>query len=400
MNDLRAALFAIPLPDEADAQRRTWEVVLAAYAEREPLPRRRRLLRPVLALAVVAAVVAAALSPPGRAVGDWIHDRVAGEPGAEPALVRLPAPGMLLVTSDRGAWIVHADGTKRLLGDYDGASFSPRGLFVVATDGHRVVALEPDGDPRWSLARPGRVGDARWAPTPGFRIAYREGDSLRVVGGNGSGDRLLARDVAPIAPAWLPRAGRTVLAYARADGVVRAVDVDSGEELFRTPGIPGIREILWTPGGRIATLTRSELVVYRRDGRPFGTPTGHLGKGHVLLGAVPVPGDELVYADYDAEAGKTTLVRTGCLDGGACLLIGPREIYTGPGHLRDLVVSPDGRWLLAGWPEADQFLFLRLAPPRIRAVDNIVREFDPGGTGTGSFPRVAEWCCQPQAGAQ
>ena len=85
-----------------------------------------------------------------------------------------------------------------------------------------------DGDPRWSLARPGRVADARWAPTPGFRIAYREGDSLRVVDGDGTGDRLLARDVAPVAPAWLPRANRTVLAYARADGVVRAVDVDSG----------------------------------------------------------------------------------------------------------------------------------------------------------------------------
>ena len=400
MNDLRAALLAVPVPDEADAQRRAWEVVRAAYAEREPLPRPRRPLRPALALAVVAVVAAAALSPPGRAVGGWIRDQVAGEPNAEPALVRLPATGMLLVTSERGAWVVRGDGSKRLLGAYGGASFSPRGLFVVATAGHRVVATELDGDPRWSLARPGRVRDARWAPTPGFRIAYREGETLRVVDGDGTGDHLLARDVAPVAPAWLPRANRTVLAYARADGVVRAVDVDSGEELFRTPGIPGIREILWTPGGRIATLTRSELVVYRRDGRPFGTPTGHLGKGHVLLGAVPVPGDELVYADYDAEAGKTTLVQTGCLDGGACRLIGPREIYTGPGHLRDLVLSPDGRWLLAAWPEADQFLFLRLSPPRIRAVDTIMREFDPGGTGTGSFPRIAEWCCPPQARAQ
>jgi hypothetical protein len=145
----------------------------------------------------------------------------------------------------------------------------------------------------------------------------------------------------------------------------------------------------------VATLTRKELVVYRRNGRPLGTPTGHLGKDHVLLGAVPVPGGELVYADYDAAAGKTTLVQTGCLDGGACRLIGPRELYTGPGHLRDLTLSPDGRWLLVGWPEADQFLFVRLAPPRIRAVDAITREFDPGGTDTGRFPRVAEWCCRP-----
>jgi hypothetical protein len=395
VTDVRSALLAVPVPDEAGAQGRAWEVVRAAYAERDPVPRRRRLLRPALALAAVAVVAAAALSPPGRAVGGWIRDRVAGEPNAEPALVRLPAPGMLLVTSERGAWVVRGDGSKRLLGAYDDASFSPRGLFVVATAGHRLVAVEPDGDPRWSLSRPGRPADARWSPTPGFRIAYREGDTLRVVGGDGAGDRLLARDVAPVPPAWLPRANRTVLAYVRADGVVRAVDLDSGVELFRTPRTRGVREVLWTPGGRVATLTRNELVVHRRDGRPFGAPTGHLEKGHVLLDAVPVPPDELVFADYDAEAGTTTLVQTGCLDGGVCRLIGPRELYTGPGHLRDLALSPDGRWLLAGWPEANQFLFLRLAPPRIRAVDAIAREFDPGGTGTGPFPRVTEWCCRP-----
>jgi hypothetical protein len=395
VSGVREALLAVPVPDEAGAQGRAWEVVRAAYAEREPVPRRRRLLRPALALAVVAVVAAAALSPPGRAVGGWIRDRVAGEPNAEPALVRLPAPGMLLVTSERGTWVVRGDGSKRLLGAYDGAGFSPRGLFVVATAGHRLVALEPDGDPRWSLSRPGHLADARWSPAPGFRIAYREGDTLRVVSGDGTGDRLLARDVAPVPPAWLPRANRTVLAYARADGVVLAVDVDSGEELVRTPRTRGVRGILWTPGGRVATLTRKELVVYRRNGRPSGTPTGRLGKGHVLLDAVTVPRDELVYADYDARAGKTTLVRTGCLDGGACRLIGPRDIYTGLGHLQDLALSPDGRWLLAGWPEADQFLFLRLAPPRIRAVDAITREFDPGGTGTGPFPRVTEWCCRP-----
>jgi hypothetical protein len=391
-------LLAVPVPDEAGARGRAWEVVRASYAERDPVPRRRRLLRPALALAVVAVVAAAALSPPGRAVGGWIRDRVAGEPNAEPALVRLPAPGMLLVTSERGAWVVRGDGSKRLLGAYDDASFSPRGLFVVATAGHRLVALEPDGDPRWSLSRPGRLAHARWSPTPGFRIAYREGDTLRVVSGDGTGDRLLARDVAPVPPAWLPRANRTVLAYARADGVVRAVDVDSGEELLRTPRTRGVREILWTPGGRLATLTRNELVVHRRDGRPFGAPTGHLEKGHVLLDAVTVPPDELVFADYDAEAGRTALVQTGCLDGGVCRLIGPRELYTGPGHLRDLSLSPDGRWLLAGWPEADQFLFLRLAPPRIRAVDAITREFDPGGAGTGPFPRVTEWCCRSAPG--
>jgi hypothetical protein len=395
VSDVREALLAVPVPDEAGTQRRAWEVVRAAYTKREPLPRPRHLLRPALALAVVAVVAAAALSPPGRAVGGWIRDRVAGEPNAEPALARLPAPGMLLVTSERGAWVVRGDGSKRLLGAYDGASFSPRGLFVVTTAGHRLVAVEPDGYPRWSLARPGRVADARWSPTPGFRIAYREGDTLRVVSGAGSDDRLLARRVAPVAPAWLPRANRTILAYARADGVVRAVDVDSGEELVRTPRTRGVEELLWTSDGRLATLTRAELVLHRPNGHPLPLPTVRAGEGHELLDAVAGPADDVVYADYNARARRTTLVQASCFGGGACRAVGPHELYTGPGHLRDLALSPDGRWLLAGWPEADQFLFLRLAPPRIRAVDAITREFDPGGTGTGPFPRVTEWCCRP-----
>ncbi len=90
--DVRSALLSTPVPDELEAQRRAWAVVRAAYAEREPVRRPRR-LRLLIALAVLAALVAAALSPPGRAVGDWIRDRVAGEEQTEPALFRLPAAG-------------------------------------------------------------------------------------------------------------------------------------------------------------------------------------------------------------------------------------------------------------------------------------------------------------------
>jgi hypothetical protein len=393
---LRAALLAVPVPDELEAQRRAWRVVDAAHKTREPAPRRRRLLRPALALAVVAllAVGAAALSPPGRSVGGWIRDRVAGEPDARPALVRLPAPGMLLVASDRGPWIVRRDGSKRFLGDYDDASFSPQGLFVVATSGRRLIALEPDGEPRWTLARPAPVTDARWAPSPGFHIAYREGRTLRVVAGDGSPDRLLARGVALVAPAWLPQEGRTVLAYARANGVVRVVEVDSGDELLRTPRTPGIREILWTPDGLLAVLAERELRLYSRGGRLAELGTTRAQEGHQLLDALALPGEQVVYADYDARARATTLVHASCFGAGACRAIGPRRIFTGPGRLQDLVLSPDGRWLLAGWPEADQLLFLRLGPgPRIRAVDGARREFDPGRPPRSEFPRLAGWCC-------
>jgi hypothetical protein len=390
--NVRSALVAVPVPDELEARRRAWRVVSAAYAGREPLPRRSRGLRPLLALAVLAAVVAAALSPPGRAVGDWIRDRVAGEQDAEPALVRLPAAGMLLVTAERGPWLVRRDGSKRFLGDYDEASFSPQGRFVVATAGRRVVALEPDGDPRWALARPEPVDDGRWAPSPGFRVAYREGETLRVVGGDGTGDRLLARGVAPVPPAWLPRDGRTVLGYARKDGVVRVVDVDSGEELLRTPPARRIREIFWTPDGFLAVLTARELRVHGRGGRLLRS--ARAAQGHELLGAVALPGGQVIYAEFDPEAGATALVRAACFAPDPCILIGPGQVFRGAGRLQDLSRSPDGHWLLAGWPEADQLLFLRLPGiQKVVAVDDVRREFDPGRPGRDPFPRLAGWCC-------
>lgn len=392
MTGLRTELEFTPVPGEVEARERAWRVVAAAYEEREQVPRRRHSLRPILALAVAAAVAAAALSPPGRSVGGWIQDRVAGEPEAEPALVRLPAPGMLLVAAERGSWIVRSDGSKRYLGDYEDASFSPQGRFVVATAERRVTALEPDGDPRWSLARPGRVADARWAPSPGFRIAYREGDSLRVVAGDGTGDRLLARNVAAVAPAWLPREDRTVLAYARADGTVLAVDVDSGERLLRTARAGRIKEIFWTQEGLVAVLTPRELRVHDRRGRLLRTIRA--GRGHELLAAVPFPGGRMVYADFDREARATALVLDHCFAPDPCLMIGPSRVFRAEGHLEELLLSPDGRWILAGWPEADQLLFLnRPSVGKIDAVEDVRREFDPGGSGRGPFPRLAGWCC-------
>ena len=52
----------------------------------------------------------------------------------------LPAAGELLVESAQGPWIVHDDGSKRLLGDSDAATWSPHGLFVAATGGRELVA--------------------------------------------------------------------------------------------------------------------------------------------------------------------------------------------------------------------------------------------------------------------
>ena len=145
----------------------------AAFAEREPqLPRRS--WKPIAAIAIVLVVVAGLLSPPGRAVLDDIRE-VVGVEKAQPALFSLPAPGRLLVTSDAGAWVVDQDGSKRLLGSYREASWSPFGRFVVASRANELVALTPEGDVRWSLARP-NVRFPRWGGTEtDTRIAYLVG---------------------------------------------------------------------------------------------------------------------------------------------------------------------------------------------------------------------------------
>ena len=174
-------------PHEHESEERAWAVVRAAYAGREPVAWPRRHARPLLAGAAVAAVAVAAVSPPGRSVVRSLRESV-GIEHAEPALFSLPTPGQLLVTSRSGAWLVHRDGSKRLLGRYREAAFSPHGLFVVATRANQLVALEPKGNVRWSLARPAPHSPVWTGTRTDTRIAYVSGGRLRVVAGDGTGD--------------------------------------------------------------------------------------------------------------------------------------------------------------------------------------------------------------------
>ena len=294
---MKQALERIQIPDEHEARERSWAVVSAAFAEREPQPRRRS-WQPVAAVALAVVVLAGLLSPPGRAVLDEIRQVVGVEESA-PALFSLPAPGRLLVTAGSGVWIVDEDGSKRLLGDYREASWSPFGRFVVATRENELAALAADGTVRWSLARPD-VRLPRWGgSTTDTRIAYFSRGQLRVVGGDGKGDRLLDADAAERAPVWLPGGGHR-LAYARRDGSVRVVDVDTG-----------------------------------------------------------------AVVDRDA----------------------PARLLEPPAA----TASPDGRWTVVGWADADQLVFTRLGRPRqIRAVSDVSAQFR-----SRSFPRIEGWCCAP-----
>ena len=217
----------IPLPE--GSEERAWQVTRAAFEERSPAPQPRTVWRPVLVLAGAAVIAGVVASPPGQAVLDSIREAV-GVERAQPALFSLPAPGRLLAESADGVWVVQEDGSKRRLGGWREASWSPFGRFVVVARADELAAVEPDGAVRWSLARP-NVRFPRWAGTAtDTRIAYLSGTSLRVVAGDGTGDRLLRQNVAGVAPVWLP-GERFRLAYTNRRGRQVVIDADSGRTL-------------------------------------------------------------------------------------------------------------------------------------------------------------------------
>jgi hypothetical protein len=349
------------VPGDRDAEERAWSVVRAAYEEREPVRRapRRRLMLAGVAVAVAAA--AAALSPPGQAVVDAVR-RTIGISHAAPALFRLPAPGRLLVSGGAGAWVVNADGSKRRLGDYAQAAWSPHGLYVVAATATEVAAIEPsNGAVRWSIARP-RIAFPRWGGSrTNTRVAYLSGQQLRIAAGDGTGDAA-AHVTSRIAPAWRP-GDRLQLAFVASDGRVRLLGAWRSSHRYAKP-----RSLVWSPDGKkLLLVTARQLVLF--------DPTS--GRAHVLrlrdvTAAAFSPQGQLAVVH-----GKALLV----FDGERT-----RTVFKTLGRLQGLAWSPNGRWLLTALPSADQWIFV--GGRRVLAVSHIARQF--GGT-----PSLDGWVTGP-----
>lgn len=383
---LRRVLRDQPVPEEHEAEIRAWRVVSAAGAEggAAAAGRRDRSRRRFLQAAAAVGLIALIASPAGASVRHWVAERIApGVEQAQPVLSSLPGRGSLLVQSDEGPWIVRPDGAKRLLGAYAEASWSPHGLYVVATSRHEMAAIEPKGTPRWAIARPGPLGLARWNGPDGYRIAYLDGRELRVVGGNGAEDRLIARGVPRIAPAW--KAGPAhVLAYAKASGAVEAIAADTRAPLFETEPSADPISLEWA-SGRLLIARPDHLQVLDASGRPLWR--WRVPHGALLWSATASPrGGNIAAVIHQGHASKL-------------LLLGPhhspRVVFSGPGHFAAPIWSPDGRWLLLPWPSADQWLFLNPGSgmARLHAVANVAAQFAPGTTGRARFPTVAGWCC-------
>jgi hypothetical protein len=166
--------------------------------------------------AVVVAVVAAVLSPPGRSVVHSLRKAV-GVQHAQTELFSLPSPGRLLVSGRGGTWIVNQDGSRRRLGAYRDATWSPHALFVAATTKNELVALDPKGNVRWTLPRRSPRFPAWTGTRTDTRIAYLSGGRLHVVAGDGTGDHSVGK-ASLVRPEWLP--GRKVLFWSGSRPVI------------------------------------------------------------------------------------------------------------------------------------------------------------------------------------
>jgi hypothetical protein len=349
----------VPIPP--GAEERSHEVVMAAFASHRPTPARRSHWRPAIAVAVVAVFAGVLASPPGRSVIHAIREAV-GVKKAQRELFSLPAPGRLLVNSARGAWVVDQNGSKRLLGPYHQASWSPFGRFVVALRGDELVTLEPDGNVHWTLARPGLRVPSWGGERDDTRIAYLSRGNLHVVAGDSTGDATRCADsVAPVTPVWKP-GSLSVLAFASVDGRIHVYDVTDCRLILRKAVGP-VRKLQWSRDGKLLlALSRSGVRVYDL-------------RGHVVE---HVPGVE--DAVFVGPTHRIALIR------GGNALVGFAGVFRATG-LRQVVSSPDGRWLLLTWPAANQWVFVRVGTPHtIRAFAGITRQL-----GGGRFPAVSGW---------
>jgi WD40 repeat protein len=172
----------------------------------------------------------------------------------------------------------------------------------------------------------------------------------------------------PLAPAWKPGDGYR-LALVAPSGSPYVVDLDGCLVPWTAARVARPRRVEWSSDG-----TRL-LVVGASAIRILDAETGRLLAS--TLGT-----------DAAWRPGTRSLARIFHRGDHSRVLVGRRVVFSAAGRLEQLAWSPDGRWLLVGWPTADQWVFVRADGKRIRAVAGVSEQFR-----SRSFPRVEAWCC-------
>jgi hypothetical protein len=372
---LTARLKGFEAPGEIEAGERGRRLLLAAFAERGPV-RRRRVHMPRLVWPVLAALLAAS----AVAVAGYLRD------GGSPRQVRAPfgakvEEGVVLALGRGIASTVNARGRTRELGPASDGDLSPHGRNAVLASGSVLVAVNvADGRVRWRVPAPGPVLLPRWSlertVPPCCRVAYLSRGALYAVGGDGKGGHLVARHVLAIAPAWRPGVAAHAVAFAAADGI-HVVAADTRRELLHLAGPEHPVALSWRADGRVlAVLDATGATLYSSSGKRLQRLAA---RGAVLAGGYAPVGRRLVVLRRDASGRVSLLVRAAA----APLRVVRHLTLTAVGDLR---LSPDGRTALVASQQGDEWIEIRLRDghlKRLRAIGERLR--------AGFAPRALAW---------
>jgi hypothetical protein len=393
-------LDELRVPGEEDARRRAWAVARAALAERQrehedDRPARRRGVRPprrlaaALAALCALAVIATGLTAPGRATAEWVRARIASvaDPASHPrrapeaGTAALPGGGRILVVNAHGPAILGLpNGPRQLPGAVDDATWSPHARYVATVRGVELIAVDVRGRRRWSVAGHDPIDGVRWAPS-GVRVAYLTvvpggpGRELRVVAGDGTGDRAVA-PAGPTPPAWRPRTTANVLAFLDAAGRIAVRDVDRGTVLWRARPRESPRTLSWSHDGHRLIAVGGRAV------------TAYMGGSGRVIGRRRAPhGTENVSGAFAPYGRRYVLVRRLRATGDHRLLLvahgRERLLQIGSGPIRAVAWSPDGHWLV-----------LDQARPSWSLMHLTARGPDiPQRLAAGRGARLSGWCC-------
>lgn len=376
---LAARLQGFVAPDEVEAGERGRRLVLAALAERTPVPKRRlhapRLSWPLLA-ALLTAMCAGAV-----AVAGHLRENGSGGNDAPFAPVEI-ASGAVLALGRGEAYSVNARGRVRSLGPASDGDLSPHGTNAALASGNALVAVHvADGQVRWQVPAPGPVSLPRWSVErtvpPCCRVAYLSDGALHVVGGDGSGARKIAPNALAVAPAWRPTGTAHELAYA-VPGAVRIVSTDGAGKPVRLKTLAPAVALSWSANGRsLAIFDATGVTLYAVAGRALERIAVHAGT--VLDGGYAKAGNRLVVLRRDSN-GRTSLLARGAS--------GPFRairhlLLTAVGDLR---LSPDGKSALIASGESDEWLEVRLRDGRLQHLRRVGERLR-----AGVMPRALAW---------